>query len=62
MDFHLEFAESEQSFELDFEEVQTASDGGYEQGYEAGLAARRYETWTITLSDGNVIEKEVALL
>ncbi len=35
---------------------------GYANGYAEGLAARTYEVWTITLADGNVIEKEVALL
>jgi flagellar biosynthesis/type III secretory pathway protein FliH len=35
---------------------------GYEDGYEEGLAARSYETWTITYVDGTVQEKEVALL
>lgn len=35
---------------------------GVEQGYSEGLAARTYETWEITLADGTVIEKEVALL
>lgn len=35
---------------------------GYTDGYEDGLAARVYETWTITLTDGTVVEKEVALV
>lgn len=35
---------------------------GYQKGYEEGLAKRTYETWTLTLADGSVIEKEVALL
>ena len=35
---------------------------GFEEGYNDGLAHRQYETWTITLTDGTVIEKEVALL
>lgn len=35
---------------------------GVEQGYADGLAARTYETWIITLTDGTVVEKEVALL
>lgn len=30
--------------------------------YERGLAARSYETWTITLADGTAVEKDVALL
>lgn len=45
------------------------SDGetaGYERGHaagvEEGLASRSYETWTITLVDGTVVEKDVALL
>lgn len=35
---------------------------GHTEGYEEGLAARTYETWTITLVDGTIIEKEVVLL
>ena len=35
---------------------------GYREGYDEGLATRTYETWTITLVDGSVVEKEVALL
>lgn len=35
---------------------------GYTNGYNDGLAKRTYETWTITLADGSVIEKEIALL
>lgn len=35
---------------------------GYSNGYGEGLAARTFETWTITLADGTVVEKEVALL
>lgn len=66
MDFH----ENELSFKLGFGEVVNISDGGYEKGYaeghEAGytegLNARSYEVWTITLTDGTIIEKEVALL
>lgn len=35
---------------------------GYDKGYAEGLAERKYETWEITLTDGTVIEKDVALL
>lgn len=35
---------------------------GLSEGYAKGLAERRYEIWTITLTDGTVVEKEVALL
>ncbi len=35
---------------------------GVEKGYNDGLAARTYEVWTITLTDGTIVEKEVALL
>ena len=35
---------------------------GKAEGYEEGLAARTYEVWTITLADGTVVEKEMALL
>lgn len=37
-------------------------DDGRTAGYAEGLAERKYETWTITLIDGTVIEKDVALL
>lgn len=56
----------------------TLPDGGYERGYnegyikgeadgkiagyDEGLAARTYEIWMITLSDGTMVEKEVSLL
>lgn len=58
----VKFDELEQDFTSDFGEVVTASDGGYEKGYEAGLAERTYEIWTITLADGSAVEKKVALL
>lgn len=35
---------------------------GEAKGYADGLAARSYETWTLTLADGSTVEKEVALL
>lgn len=35
---------------------------GFEQGYDEGLSKRTYEVWTITLVDGSMVEKEVALL
>lgn len=68
------FREINREFAPDFGEIQTASDDGFEKGYATGysegeqkgyadgLAARTYETWEITLTDGTVIEKEVALL
>lgn len=78
MDFKVKFTEQGGTFKAKFGAVQNVSDGGYERGYAAGyevgevdgrgkgyaegLAARAYETWTITLTDGTVIEKEVALL
>lgn len=40
----------------------TLPDGGYERGYKEGLAARTYEKWTFVLTDGTVVEKEVAML
>lgn len=43
--------QSEEAYEL-----------GRSEGYAEGLAARTCEVWTITLVDGTVIEKEVALL
>ena len=36
MTFDLEFQENSQSFDVDFGEIQSASDGGFEQGYAAG--------------------------
>ena len=78
MKMNVTFQESHQSFSPGFGEVHNISDGGFERGYAAGyvegedaglekgyadgLVARQYETWTITLEDGNVIEKDVALL
>lgn len=35
---------------------------GEAKGYADGLAARTYEIWTFTLTDGTIVEKEVALL
>ena len=35
---------------------------GYNKGYVDGLAQRTYEIWTMTLSDGTTVHKEVALL
>lgn len=74
----VKFSESTEGFSAKFGEVYNITDGGYEQGYKAGyatgeaaghkagysegLAARSYETWTITLTDGSVVGKEVALL
>ena len=40
----------------------TGRDEGYNEGHNDGLAERAYEIWTITLEDGTVIEKEVALI
>ena len=66
MNFDVEFHVTDQTFRPQFGEVHNISDGGYErgygEGYEEGLAARTYETWTITYVDGTVEEKEVALL
>lgn len=78
MEFDLIWFEEDDSFELDFEEISIITDGGFEKGYQEGyengandgyqegysegLAQRTYETWVITLTDGTVIEKEVALL
>ena len=68
------FEELNTSFDADFSELYQLSndryeegydDGikqGYSDGYDKGLAARTHETWTITLVDGSVVEKEVALL
>lgn len=62
----MEFEELNSEMDIDFEELQTSSDGGYERGYAKGytdgLAARTHETWTITLVDGSIVEKDVALL
>ena len=42
--------------------VEVGYSDGKAEGYSEGLAARTYETWEITLADGAVIEKDVALL
>lgn len=39
-----------------------AYNDGYNKGHTDGLAQRQYEVWTITLVDGSIVEKEVALL
>lgn len=62
MNFKPKFVQNNMSFNPQFREIQTASDGGYERGYAEGLAERRHEVWIITLVDGTVVEKEVALL
>ena len=78
MKFKLKFEEENREFNLKYGEVIQVSDGGFESGYEQGfetgsndgyskgynegLKQRTYEIWTITLKDGSVIEKEVALL
>ena len=62
MTVNVSFSESNQSFTPGFNEVHTVSDGGYERGYAEGMAARTHETWTLTLIDGTVVEKDVALL
>ena len=62
MKLNVTFKENKQRLALNFGEVHNVSDGGYERGYAAGLAKREYEVWTITLTDGSIIEKEVALL
>lgn len=62
MTLNVTFSESNQSFDSTFGEVHNISDGGYERGYAEGMAARTHETWTLTLIDGTVVEKDVALL
>ena len=78
MILEVKFEESNQEIPVNFESVNNISDGGYERGYDAGyskghtdgeqegyingLAERKYETWTITLVDGSVVEKKVALI
>ena len=49
----------EEGFEQGYEK---GNEDGYAVGYAEGLSARKYETWAITLIDGTVVEKEVALL
>lgn len=56
------FKEQNSTFKINFGNVIDTSDGGYVQGYNDGLAQRKYETWTFTLTDGTVIEKQIALL
>lgn len=78
MILEMDFSENDQNIEMEFGEVNNISDGGFERGYEAGyesgysegefngykqgLNERKYETWVITLMDGTIVEKEVALL
>lgn len=62
MDVNVTFKELDSGFAPQFNDIRVVDSGGYDRGYEEGLAARTYETWTITLTDGTVIEKEVALL
>lgn len=74
MKLDLKFKENVQRLDLNFGQFQDLTDGGYERGYAAGyekgnaegyangLAERQYEIWTITLADGTIVEKEVALL
>lgn len=53
----------EQGFNRGYEQ---GKEDGIEEGkligYEEGLAQRQYETWTLTLADGSIVEKEIALL
>ena len=42
--------------------IMSITSGEYVKGYEDGLQARTYENWSITLVDGEIVEKEVALL
>lgn len=56
------FEEKQQVIATDFGTVNNVSDDSYKRGYAEGLASRTYETWTLTLADGSVIEKEVAML
>ena len=78
MKFKATFKSNSKLFKADFGQVIKVGDGGYERGYaegykkgndegheagyNEGLAARTYETWTVTYADGTVEEKEVALL
>lgn len=74
MKLNVKFEEKNQTFDTAFGELLKVSDGGFEsgysqghavgfeEGYQEGLAERQYEIWTITLTDGTVVEKEVALL
>ena len=78
MKIDLIFSENNQNIDMSFGEVNNISDGGFERGYEAGyesgysegefngykrgLSERKYEVWTITLSDGTTVEKEMALI
>lgn len=66
MKLDLKFKENAQGLDLGFGQHQDLTDGGYERGYAEGyadgLSKRTYEVWTITLTDGTIVEKEVALL
>lgn len=78
MKLDVKFSETKKSFSVTFGEIHMVDDGGYERGYADGydtgnadgytkghmdgLSQRTYETWEITLADGTVIEKDVALV
>lgn len=78
MKVDVKFAESKQTFSPSFHQFISVDDGGYDKGYAdgeasgytkghadgyaTGLAQRSFEVWTITLTDGSTVEKEVALL
>ena len=53
----------ELGYERGYDEGYTKGEtDGHNKGYTDGLAQRQYEVWTITLTDGSIVEKEVALL
>ena len=53
----------EEGYERGYDEgYEVGNTEGYTKGHAEGLAARTYEVWTITLADGTIVEKEVALL
>lgn len=66
MKLDMTFEEKKQEFVPGFDAVLNVSGDDYERGYAAGyndgLDARTYETWTVTYVDGTVEEKKVALL
>lgn len=66
--FSLSFSENKEIIKLNMESFQTIGNKqeiynrGYNAGKEDGLNERKYETWTMTLSDGSTVNKEIALL
>lgn len=66
MKIKVKLTELKEQLSVVFKNIITVSDGGYEKGYndgyQKGLNQRQYEEWTITLTDGSTVKKEIALI